>query len=131
AGTQRFRILRRLGSGGMGVVYEALDTERNERVALKTLHQLDAEALFRLKNEFHALLDLHHPNLVSLGELVSEERQWFFTMELVLGTDLRTYIRGEVDEDTRETAKAEANAHTLPRGSTEALLHAESAPSPR
>jgi hypothetical protein len=134
AGTQRFRILRQLGSGGMGVVYEALDTERNERVALKTLRQLDADALFRLKNEFHALLDLHHPNLVSLGELVSEERQWFFTMELVLGTDLRTYVRGDGDDHTRETVKAKVDeplAQMLPRGSSDALPRSESPASPR
>ena len=89
----RFQILRRLGQGGMGVVYEALDRERNQRVALKTLHALDAQGLLQLKNEFSVLLDLHHPNLVRLGELVSHDEQWFFTMELVDGTDLLTHVR--------------------------------------
>ena len=48
-GTERFSIVRRIGAGGMGVVYEAHDRERDARLALKTLHRLDAEALYRLK----------------------------------------------------------------------------------
>jgi hypothetical protein len=77
----------------MGVVYEALDRERGTRVALKTLKHLTADSLARLKREFRAMQDLHHPNLVSLGELVSEGSQWFFTMELVDGGDLIDYVR--------------------------------------
>src|SRR2546422_10190771 len=80
---KRFQVLRRLGEGGMGVVYEALDTERNERVALKVLRNVSADSIVRFKREFRTLQDLHHPNLVSLGELISEGEQWFFTMELV------------------------------------------------
>jgi serine/threonine protein kinase/tetratricopeptide (TPR) repeat protein len=93
AGTKRFRVVRCLGAGGMGVVYEALDRQRKVRVALKTLRALDAEALFRLKNEFHSLQDLQHRNLVSLGELVEESGNWFLTMELVDGPDFLTYVR--------------------------------------
>ena len=72
-GTSRFHLLRRLGGGGMGVVYEALDKERSARVALKTLRTVDATALLRFKNEFRWLADLQHPNLVSLGELFADE----------------------------------------------------------
>src|SRR5205823_2255349 len=72
AGTDRFQVLRRLGAGGMGVVYEALDLERNAHVALKTLRTSGAESILRFKNEFRALQDLEHPNLCSLGELISE-----------------------------------------------------------
>ena len=87
-GTERFDVVRRLGSGGFGVVYEAHDRERNERVALKTLRTADASAIYRLKKEFRALADVVHPNLVSLYELFVREEDWFFTMELVEGIDL-------------------------------------------
>jgi serine/threonine protein kinase/tetratricopeptide (TPR) repeat protein len=92
-GSRRFRAARRLGAGGMGVVYEALDLERGLRVALKTLRSLDAEAVLRFKNEFRALQDIQHPNLVTLGELVEEDGVWFFTMELVHGPNLLAWVR--------------------------------------
>ncbi|MBK6685010.1 MAG: protein kinase [Deltaproteobacteria bacterium] len=92
-GTDRYRVQRRLGAGGMGVVYEALDQVRNEVVALKTLIQFDAEAVYRIKQEFRALADVQHPNLVALHELVSHEGQWFFTMERVEGEELLSWLR--------------------------------------
>ena len=100
AGTARFEIVRRLGAGGMGVVYEAVDRERNARVALKTLRTMSSEELLTLKHEFRAAQDLSHPNLVTLGELIEDDRRWFFTMELVEGEDLLTHVRGQdVGED--------------------------------
>ncbi len=91
-GTPRFQILRRLGQGGMGVVFEALDREHNVRVALKTIHTLTADSLLKFKNEFRALQDLRHPNLVRLGELQEAGGTWFFTMELVEGVDLTSHV---------------------------------------
>ncbi len=91
-GTKRFLVLRRLGAGGAGVVYEAYDREQGGRVALKVLKKLHADALLRFKNEFRALQDIHHPNLVSLGELFEEDGQWFFTMEFIDGKDLLSYV---------------------------------------
>ncbi len=77
------------------MVYETMDVERGVRVALKTVIHHDADALARFKHEFRALQDIHHPNLVGLGELVADEDDVFFTMELIEGVDLLTYVRGD------------------------------------
>ncbi len=106
AGHDRFQLVRRLGVGGMGVVYEAFDKLRQARVALKTLRRLDADAVSRLKDEFRGLQDLEHPNLVHLLELISEGDSWFFTMELVEGVHFLDWIRGGVAEsDHHDTVR--------------------------
>jgi serine/threonine protein kinase/tetratricopeptide (TPR) repeat protein len=92
-GTRRFELIRKLGEGGMGVVYEAHDNERQMRVALKTLRDLDASSLYRFKREFRALTDISHPNIIGFYELVSEGNDWFFTMELVDGIDFVRWVR--------------------------------------
>jgi eukaryotic-like serine/threonine-protein kinase len=91
--TVRFTLVRRLGAGGMGVVYEAYDQERGELVALKTMRRVDPIALVRFKQEFRSLSDITHPNLVNLYELFAVEDRWFFTMELVEGGDFVNYVK--------------------------------------
>jgi tetratricopeptide (TPR) repeat protein len=86
-GTARHELVRRLGAGGYGVVFEAVDHDTGERVALKLLRDLQPEALYRFKREFRALADVRHGNLVRLRELFSADDQWYFTMELVEGVD--------------------------------------------
>jgi len=92
-GTDRFHVRRRLGSGGMGVVYEAHDRETDKVVALKALTRTEASHISRFKNEFRSLADVSHPNLVSLYELMSDGQYWFFTMELVQGVNFLEYVR--------------------------------------
>jgi serine/threonine protein kinase/tetratricopeptide (TPR) repeat protein len=92
-GTERFRIRRRLGSGGMGVVYEAHDLETDKLVALKTLTHAEASHISRFKNEFRSLADVAHPNLVSLYEFMADGQYWFFTMELVQGSSFLEHVR--------------------------------------
>lgn len=92
-GTSRFLIQKRLGEGGFGVVYQAYDREHNSIVALKTLHQTEAEDLYRFKKEFRGLADISHPNLAAMYELFSEEDHWFFTMEMVYGVDFLDYVK--------------------------------------
>jgi serine/threonine protein kinase len=103
-GTSRFQVIKRLGAGGMGVVYEAFDRERGARVALKTLRTLSPEQLLGLKNEFRSLQDVSHPNLVTLGELIEDANRWFFTMELIEGHDILRYVRGSREADSGQNA---------------------------
>jgi tetratricopeptide (TPR) repeat protein len=90
---RRFEIVRALGSGGMGVVYEAIDRVEGRRVAIKTKSGLGPDLRLRFKNEFRALQGIHHDNLVRLGELFEEEGQLYYTMELVRGVPFLEYVR--------------------------------------
>jgi eukaryotic-like serine/threonine-protein kinase len=96
-----YEIVRRIGAGGMGVVYEAVDGRTGQRVALKTLLQSDPASLHRFKQEFRTLADVHHRNLVRLHELVvTETGTAFFTMELVEGQNFLEYVReGATEQD--------------------------------
>ncbi len=116
----RFEILRKLGQGAMGVVYEVFDRERRETVALKLLEHADGLRLARFKREFHALHDIAHPNLVSLGELFERDSMAFFTMELVRGVDLITYVR----DPARSDGAAPCDAPAPGTGFDEARLRA-------
>src|SRR5450432_4425398 len=97
-GTERFVLEGRLGEGGMGVVYRARDAETGLPVALKTMAYVEPSALLRFKNEFRALADISHPNVVQLYEMVSEGDHWFFTMELLDGVDLLRWVHREDEE---------------------------------
>jgi hypothetical protein len=91
-----YELIRELGRGGMGIVYEALDQRTGKRVALKVMQWFDPEVLYRFKQEFRSLSRFSHPNLVSLHELTAEGSQCFFTMELVDGQPFHHHVRGQL-----------------------------------
>jgi serine/threonine protein kinase len=92
-GNERFLLQRKLGSGGFGSVFEAYDREQSAVVALKSLHRAGPSEIYRFKREFRSLVDISHPNLVPLYELLSDGDHWFFTMEMIAGTNFLEYVR--------------------------------------
>lgn len=90
----RFEVVRCLGRGGMGKVFEARDRVHGARLALKLLHDAQADAVARLRREFRALSHVSHPNLVAMYELHLECGVPFIAMELVDGVSLQRYVQG-------------------------------------
>jgi len=117
----RFELLGRLCKGAQGAVYEALDREQQRRVALKTIGLRAPDHVLRFKNEFRALRDVRHPNLVRLGELLHESGQWFYTMELVEGVDLIQHIRGPAATTTANESSTIRMPHMPPASAAAAL----------
>ena len=98
----RFSVVRELGAGGMGTVYEAVDRELDVRVALKLMHAEGIEAIEQLKHEFRVAADVRHENLVRLGELFEHGQRWCFSMELVDGVDLMRHVTRREDAPIRD-----------------------------
>lgn len=116
----RYRLLAKIGEGGMGVVWRALDTSLDREVALKLLPDelsQDAERLARLGSEARIVAALNHPNIVTLHSIEEAEGRRFLTLELVPGRPLAELIpsRGfalpEFTRIARAVVEALAAAH--------------------
>jgi serine/threonine protein kinase/Tfp pilus assembly protein PilF len=91
-----FRILRQIGRGGMGIVYEARQLSIDRLVALKILPfaaLVDARALQRFRNEVTAIATLAHPHIVSVYSVGEERGVHYYAMQLVKGQSLATIVR--------------------------------------
>ena len=105
----RYRIVDKIGAGGMGEVYLARDTELNRQVALKFLAPdlcRDTDCRARFKREAQAAAQLSHPNIVTIHEVGEFNGRPFFAMEHIEGESLADFIkqgRSFPREDYRST----------------------------
>jgi len=114
----RFVLLRRLGAGGMGVVYSAYDEDLDRRVAIKLLHDdLDDTSRRRMRREAQALARLSHPNVVGVYEVGEHAGRLYLVMEHVQGKTLREWLVAgprtlpEILEVLRQAGEGLAAAH--------------------
>ena len=115
-----FYVIRTLGTGGMGVVYEAQDTRLPRSVAIKVLKEelaRDGDAIMRFKREARLASSLNHPNICTILDVNDDESQSFIAMELLEGASLKAQLlQGPVSLDemveiTSQVADALGAAH--------------------